>query len=266
MPTAHAPGPPQHGADARLQLLEVERLGDVVVGAELEALELVRLLIARRQHDDRRAAALPDRVRTARIRPGPAASHPAARGRARRRARGRSPRPRRPRSSTSNPENARLSDSTAPARGRLRRSGCVACSRLRLARSSAATRGPWYRADLAGNRATAPVILDNAAHDRQAETGAALPRPLAAIELVEHARQVAGGMPSPRSATSTIATTAGRSVAVTPSQWPSAPCTDGVVDQVVEGVESIRWSAFRSTRVEAGSFSCRSMRALRELR
>ena len=44
---------PQHGADAAAQLGEPERLGDVVVGARLEALDGVRLGVERGQHDDR---------------------------------------------------------------------------------------------------------------------------------------------------------------------------------------------------------------------
>ena len=49
----------EHGADARQQFFQVERLGDVVVGAEVEALQLVGLLRARRQHDDGRLAPFP---------------------------------------------------------------------------------------------------------------------------------------------------------------------------------------------------------------
>ncbi len=40
------------------ELLEIERLGDVVVCPEPQALELVLLLHARRQHDDRNAQIL----------------------------------------------------------------------------------------------------------------------------------------------------------------------------------------------------------------
>src|ERR1043165_1989329 len=50
---------PENRVHARQQLLEVEGLGDVVVGAELEAENAIRLLAARRQHDDRRASPLP---------------------------------------------------------------------------------------------------------------------------------------------------------------------------------------------------------------
>ena len=50
---------PQHGADASEQLLQVERLGDVIVGAELQPLHLVGLLAARRQDDDGHLARLP---------------------------------------------------------------------------------------------------------------------------------------------------------------------------------------------------------------
>jgi hypothetical protein len=52
-------GSSQHRADACQQLLELERLGDVVVGAEREAADLVGLLPHRGQKDDRRAGALP---------------------------------------------------------------------------------------------------------------------------------------------------------------------------------------------------------------
>jgi hypothetical protein len=44
--------PPEHGRDACEQLGHAERLRDVVVRAGLEAPELVRLLGARREHDD----------------------------------------------------------------------------------------------------------------------------------------------------------------------------------------------------------------------
>jgi hypothetical protein len=45
--------PPQHGADARQQLLRGEGLGDVVVGARVEAVHLVGLVATRGQHQDR---------------------------------------------------------------------------------------------------------------------------------------------------------------------------------------------------------------------
>ena len=44
----------QVGLDARQQLRHLERLGDVVVGAELEADDLVDHLAARGEHDHRR--------------------------------------------------------------------------------------------------------------------------------------------------------------------------------------------------------------------
>ena len=44
---------PQGRAQARQQLLGAERLGHVVVGAEIERLHLVGLRVARREHDDR---------------------------------------------------------------------------------------------------------------------------------------------------------------------------------------------------------------------
>ena len=46
---------PQHGLDARQQLAQVERLGHVVVGADLEAHHLVHRIAAAR-HDDEAAA------------------------------------------------------------------------------------------------------------------------------------------------------------------------------------------------------------------
>ena len=49
-------GPPQHRPHPRHQLAGAERLGDVVVGADLQSAHAVRLLAARRQHDDRLAA------------------------------------------------------------------------------------------------------------------------------------------------------------------------------------------------------------------
>ena len=50
--------PPQQALDPRQQLGEVERLGDVVVGAELEAVDHVVRLVARREHEDRREVAV----------------------------------------------------------------------------------------------------------------------------------------------------------------------------------------------------------------
>jgi hypothetical protein len=44
---------PQHGADARHELGRRERLGDIIVGAGIEAAHAIALLAARRQHDDR---------------------------------------------------------------------------------------------------------------------------------------------------------------------------------------------------------------------
>ena len=46
-------GAAQHGADARDQLLEAERLGDVVVAAQREAADLVLGGVARGEEDDR---------------------------------------------------------------------------------------------------------------------------------------------------------------------------------------------------------------------
>ena len=48
-----ARGAAEDGADARDELADAERLGHVVVGAGVEAADLVDLLAARREHDDR---------------------------------------------------------------------------------------------------------------------------------------------------------------------------------------------------------------------
>ena len=53
-------GPPQHGPDAGFQLQKVEGLGDVVVRAALKADDLVRILAAGREHDNRHVGELPD--------------------------------------------------------------------------------------------------------------------------------------------------------------------------------------------------------------
>ncbi len=50
----------QDGADARRELARRERLGDVVVGAELEADDAVGLLAAGGEHDHRQVALRPD--------------------------------------------------------------------------------------------------------------------------------------------------------------------------------------------------------------
>jgi hypothetical protein len=68
-----APCPPEEGVQPRLELVEVERLGDVVVGAGLEAPEDVGLLIAGGQHDDGSTAAGPDE--TAELEPVGARQH-----------------------------------------------------------------------------------------------------------------------------------------------------------------------------------------------
>ena len=53
-------GAPQHRLHPAAELAHRERLGDVVVGAELEAEHLVDLLGPRGEHDDRDRAARPD--------------------------------------------------------------------------------------------------------------------------------------------------------------------------------------------------------------
>jgi hypothetical protein len=50
---ADALAPAQQRADARDELADAERLGQVVVGAALEAVDLVGLFAPRRQHQDR---------------------------------------------------------------------------------------------------------------------------------------------------------------------------------------------------------------------
>jgi hypothetical protein len=50
---------PQHRADARQQLVEVERLGHVVVGTKVERAHLVDDLVAGGEHDDRHLAVQP---------------------------------------------------------------------------------------------------------------------------------------------------------------------------------------------------------------
>ena len=70
---------PERHADSRQQFLRAERLGDVIVGAEVERVDLVRFGASRRQHDDRhcrralecagtprclRGRAVPDRARS----------------------------------------------------------------------------------------------------------------------------------------------------------------------------------------------------------
>ena len=48
------------GPDAGLELQDVEGLGNIVVGAALEADDLVRVLAAGGKHDDRHVGELPD--------------------------------------------------------------------------------------------------------------------------------------------------------------------------------------------------------------
>ena len=77
--------PPQHRLDPRLQLARGERLGDVVVDPGLEARDLVGLVGARGQHDDRQLARARRRRAAAARAPAPtarAASSRAAPGRA----------------------------------------------------------------------------------------------------------------------------------------------------------------------------------------
>jgi len=64
-PAGHEPGarrlrrsPPQHGAHAGQQLARIEGFGQVVVGAQLEADDLVDVLAPRGQHEDRQRGCL----------------------------------------------------------------------------------------------------------------------------------------------------------------------------------------------------------------
>ena len=50
---------PQNGADAGRQFARIERLGQVIVGAEFEADDAVHILAARGEHQDRHLALLP---------------------------------------------------------------------------------------------------------------------------------------------------------------------------------------------------------------
>jgi hypothetical protein len=50
----------QDGADARQQLARVERLGEIIVGAQLQPDDLVGIVAPRGHHDERRAPALAD--------------------------------------------------------------------------------------------------------------------------------------------------------------------------------------------------------------
>src|SRR3954453_2123644 len=54
------PAAPERRLDAAAELAQRERLGDVVIGAELEPEDLVDLLGLRREHDDRHGAARPE--------------------------------------------------------------------------------------------------------------------------------------------------------------------------------------------------------------
>ena len=60
----HEHGPPQHRIDSRRQLLHVERLGDVVIGARFQPQDGVRLGVERGQHDDRDHVAPPPKRAT----------------------------------------------------------------------------------------------------------------------------------------------------------------------------------------------------------
>ena len=87
-------GAAQHGADSGDHLPGAERLDDVVVGAELEPDDTVRLLPARRDDDDRharRGAQL-----AAHVEPGAVGQHRCRAGRGRAGAAGRARSPRRP--------------------------------------------------------------------------------------------------------------------------------------------------------------------------
>ena len=89
-------GPAQHRVDPQHQLARAERLGDVVVGADLEPDDPVGLLAERGQHDDRHVAAARAAGGRPRGRRCRAASGRARRGRAARRASRSAPSRRRP--------------------------------------------------------------------------------------------------------------------------------------------------------------------------
>ena len=122
----------QHRRDAREQLHQRERLGDVVVGAELEAAHAIELRAARRQHDHRRARrAAPrlPRMRRQHLEAVDVGQHHVehdeieARRRARarrRRRRGRRPRPR-------SPSRSACPRGPCGSTDRPRRPGCASC-------------------------------------------------------------------------------------------------------------------------------------------
>src|SRR6476661_2768966 len=58
-PAADHLGAAERGPDAAAELTDRERLGDVVVGAHLQAEHLVDLIVLRREHDDRHLAPAP---------------------------------------------------------------------------------------------------------------------------------------------------------------------------------------------------------------
>ena len=118
-------GAPQRGLHARAELAHRERLGDVVVGAELEPEHLVDLLRLGGEHDDRhgRALARAGACRP-RGRPSAAASGRARRGRTAARRSARAPRGRR---TPARPRSRRAAAGTTAASGsaaRRRRAGC----------------------------------------------------------------------------------------------------------------------------------------------
>ena len=77
LPGERRPDPAQDGAHPRDQLVDRERLGHVVVGAGIEALQPVALLDARGQHDDRqiRGRRLPPQL-AAQLEAGHVRQHP----------------------------------------------------------------------------------------------------------------------------------------------------------------------------------------------
>ena len=120
---------PQQRADARDQLVGAERLGDVVVGADLEADDAVGLLGARRHHDDRDGARWPRSARSARqtSRPLMPGQHHVEDGEVDRVLRARTPARRRPtrrRAASSRPSGG-SGRSARRCRGRLRQRGCA---------------------------------------------------------------------------------------------------------------------------------------------
>ena len=199
--------PAQRGAHTGDQLAQPERLGHVVVGADLEADHRVDLGVARGHHDDRHPRAraqLAAHVDAGDLR---AASRRAARARAGSRRSVRSPRGRRPRSRRGSPRAASATDSASRydcSSSTTRISGGSAISVLLGGTRSAAAPSRSSRARAERERRAlalarldgdlAAVGLRDVAHDRQTEPGAAgvaAARPVDPVEALEDPLEVA---------------------------------------------------------------------------